>query len=441
MHLCLFSSLKRHVRTSSCLHQSSKSLYRKDSLSRSLDSSKLSHPFESLLAFCSKEQLIMTDHVGRLAGSLTQEAALSLVASFLPDWRHVLPSELSLTKIGAGFCNSVYLVSCTGAASPPEIDCLILRKYGGNQLNLESWCLKNSESEETLIAAAMSQQAIGPTMLGVFPGGRLETYFAGHTLTPADTHDERIVAAIARAYARVHAISLPLRRDKLLKDFAQRPFKLTTEQKEDLRQQVAHACANDPVILSSLEEMLAMEWGDEKRWLFAAAESEGLRQSFTLVDVQALNTLVADSSRSSRDETAAQITLVDYDLASNGYSAMDLGGHLTMRLIDVTNPKSFLSGESFATDAEIRFFLCAYLEESWRLGSITRVEGESDDAALDRLQRETLIGCMMHSLFMVESALATPATAMLAAVPSLCSGLALLVREYRRINRLLFPDV
>ena len=83
--------------------------------------------------------------------------------------------------------------------------------------------------------------------------------------------------------------------------------------------------------------------------------------------------------------------LIDYELACYGYSAMDLGGHLTMRLLDTRNRESFLSGEEFATDADIRCFLRPYLEESWRIGSIPRVEGESEDAALDRLQREALM--------------------------------------------------
>ena len=133
--------------------------------------------------------------------------------------------------------------------------------------------------------------------------------------------------------------------------------------------------------------------------------------------------------------------LIDYELACYGYSAMDLGGHFTMRLHDAEHLDSFLSGEEFATDAEIRFFLRAYLEESWRLGSIARVKGESDDTALDHLQRETLIGSMIHSLFVIESVLVTEASVMMAAAPGMCTALALLLREYRRTKELLFPEL
>ena len=164
-----------------------------------------------------------------------------------------------------------------------------------------------------------------------------------------------------------------------------------------------------------------------------------VRQSLRLVNVQALNTL--DSRNSPHVEEDARVMLIDYELACYGYCAMDLGGHLSMRLLDTRNREFSLSGESFATDAEIRFFLRAYLEESWRLGSIARVKGESDDTALDHLQRETLIGSMIHSLFVIESVLVTEASVMMAAAPGMCTALALLLREYRRTKELLFPEL
>ena len=110
-----------------------------------------------------------------------------------------------------------------------------------------------------------------------------------------------------------------------------------------------------------------------------------------------------------------------------------------MRMFDATNRESFVSGESFPSDAEIRCFLHAYLEECWRLGSISRAEGENKESVVDRLLREALIGCMTHTLFAVESVLASEASEMLAAVPAFCTGLAMLVREYRRVKQLLFP--
>ena len=47
---------------------------------------------------------------------------------------------------------------------------------------------------------------------------------------------------------------------------------------------------------------------------------------------------------------------------------------------------------------------------------------------------------MLHTVFLIESMLATQASAMLAALPGMCPGMALLVREYRRMQSSLFPE-
>jgi hypothetical protein len=60
----------------------------------------------------------------------------------------------------------------------------------------------------------MSRRGWGPKVYGFFPGGQLEEYFVGsHTLTAKEAWDVVVRCAVAKSYARLHSLQLPLRRD------------------------------------------------------------------------------------------------------------------------------------------------------------------------------------------------------------------------------------
>ena len=86
---------------------------------------------------------------------------------------------------------------------------------------------------------------------------------------------------------------------------------------------------------------------------------------------------------------------VDYDLATYGFAAMDLGCILNMRLLDLSKD-DFDSRLSFPSDGDIKQFLTAYLDESQLIGSMSRAH------TLDQLFQETLLGSMMSMTAMRE---------------------------------------
>jgi choline/ethanolamine kinase len=71
-----------------------------------------------------------------------------------------------------------------------------------------------SAAQQAIVYWEMSRRGWGPKVYGFFPGGQLEEYFVGsHTLTAKEAWDVVVRCAVAKSYARLHSLQLPLRRD------------------------------------------------------------------------------------------------------------------------------------------------------------------------------------------------------------------------------------
>ena len=147
---------------------------------------------------------------------LTTADALRLVSPFFPtEWATTDVSAAHIKKITGGLINTLHLL-WRDTPSIIEPKAILVRHFG------QSGALEEPPSTSTTLSAAqqaivhweMSRRGWGPRIYGVFAGGRLEEWYVdAHTLTPAEAMVEDVRGGVARGYARLHSLRLPLRRD------------------------------------------------------------------------------------------------------------------------------------------------------------------------------------------------------------------------------------
>ena len=144
---------------------------------------------------------------------LPKKRALELCSGHLKgSWSSLTEDDIEVTVHEGGLLNRIFL--CSNNKSKETV---IIRLYGGKMPN--SHMLKSIGIEgEVLIFHLMSVNRIGPKLLGVFDGGRIEEYMKGsHTLDEDDLMNNEVIACIAKKLARVHAMEVPI--DKRPRDF------------------------------------------------------------------------------------------------------------------------------------------------------------------------------------------------------------------------------
>lgn len=317
------------------------------------------------------------------------EAKGKICMFFTEEWPATDASQLDVVKIADGFCNTVHIVK-RNDLSIIEPAVVILRHYGGNRLDMMRWVTKNKESEEILIAMEMSDKGWGPTVYGVFSGGRVEEYIDTCCLIePQLLRDDRSIALeIARSYARFHSIQLPLSKGKFI-DFRDSVPTIDPKKRVVLEEQVKSQRFD---LVSKLAMLLDWNTSDDKKWLFQVFEKQGFRQGLAMTDANYLNILL----RRDRIEGRSFIVLIDYELAAYGYTAIDMGGHLLKRQVNPHNSEEVYSGFDFPSMEEIRDFVTAYADECQVLGTLRQQD------SIDSLVKEALYGCLLWTIYIVE---------------------------------------
>lgn len=87
---------------------------------------------------------------------------------------------------------------------------LLIRLYGGKLWKFEDSFRTLTEASEVLLFHHLGQLGLGPKLLGVFKGGRLEEFISSHTLSDVDMASSRIREEFGRKLARVHQVKLPI---------------------------------------------------------------------------------------------------------------------------------------------------------------------------------------------------------------------------------------
>lgn len=154
------------------------------------------------------------------SNDLTESRAIQIMGQFFPEeWRHLQAKDVRIGRSQTGVNNEVYFVSRNHEAGmDEEPSSVVVRIYGviehttdAGRENKETR-MKASEVEQILMLTKLADRGLGPRLLGVFDGGRVEEMIDCNKITIDDAYDEVIEADIARNLARIHGTEVPLKK-------------------------------------------------------------------------------------------------------------------------------------------------------------------------------------------------------------------------------------
>uniref|UniRef100_A0A914RQK7 Aminoglycoside phosphotransferase domain-containing protein n=1 Tax=Parascaris equorum TaxID=6256 RepID=A0A914RQK7_PAREQ len=139
-----------------------------------------------------------------------------LCAKYLSgSWNKVTPQRFRLKAITGGMSNLLFLVEMPDDIEPVSTEprSALLRIH----CNVDLEHLLN----ESVVFTLLSERALGPKLLGVFPGGRFEQYIPSRPLLCHELSLPSISRRIGCLLARVHALDVPIMKEPMIVEVAE----------------------------------------------------------------------------------------------------------------------------------------------------------------------------------------------------------------------------
>ena len=336
------------------------------------------------------------------ANDLSKEKALDFCSSHLQgNWTSLTEDDIHLNAIDAGFLNRLFL--CHNKKSNEKI---IIRLYGGKLFKAENFNIMRhiGLEGEVLIFHTMDVNGIGPRLLGVFDGGRIEEYLeGGHTLSSNDLKNDDTTTTMASKLAKMHSLEMPFNKNP--KDFINIIRTRITQHWEHFKEVVKETKLPEgsPKELTELvESCYPFDWMELIDWFEKTLPSIKYRSVFSHNDMNLANFLVFPNK--SGDD---KVTFLDFESAGYNYRGVDIGHHFRQRQVNI--PKvSKEEGNTLDTDIaypsedERRFFIREYLKVAMK--SYNPVDEDIDNE--DHLLLEAEFYGGLYHLFMASCVIA-----------------------------------
>lgn len=262
-------------------------------------------------------------------------------------------------------------VSEKGAKASDE-SCII-RLYGGKFIQMDNKLRLNGLEGEVLTFYLLGERSIGPKLYGVFDGGRLEEYLPTYTtLTDDDIADAEAMGALARKYARMHNLSVPLNKEP--RDYFGFIEKALKEKLPSYRA-LLDKLRPDPSCTSEEERTLLEAYNTFNSFDFDAFIDQlkslvkRVKSKVVLAhnDTNRANAMI---DRSAQAITVDCVRILDFEFSGYNYRGSDIGSHFQNRRIDVAQ---FLQGKfekkiPYPDRQSREHFIRQYLDESRAIG-------------------------------------------------------------------------
>ncbi|KAI1285656.1 Choline kinase alpha [Halotydeus destructor] len=311
----------------------------------------------------------MDDH----ASDMTKEDALKLCSSFIGgSWAKLCQEDFNMQVLKGGFVNRIFVCENKGGDNriPDEPKKVILRLYGGKICKVDHVWRNGGVIEEVLVFYTASNLGLGPKLLGVFPGGRLEQYVESRTFSDEDFLSPEMETLFARKLARMHVIKMPFpRQQNSILDRAELMLPDWLEWGKPGLEALDAGSEHDL-------KQLFLDWNlsDEFDWLKSLRPRIKGRQVLAHGDMNRLNCLVVDNAESELDK----LLLIDYEYANYGPRGLDIGSHFYNRLLDVSNFRTGCrSSIEYPSKEEMKHFIRAYNDEIKTMGAYDVDESEN----------------------------------------------------------------
>lgn len=308
--------------------------------------------------FLHSQVLLSTYSTMEAGSSATKEhfdKAKVLCGDFLTgNWSKTDAIETSL--LSGGYVNYLILCSLPEALrdNKSEPHQVIVRIFTGlNDMALAG------EAGEALLFDTVGKAELGPKLLGVFEGGRLEEFINGRTLNFKDQRDIPALISVARKLARYHSLDLPLRKnptfyedrlyDCLKKGTDAKKILDLSKQPEHLREMVKSVAERDSV--------------QELTWIIEGLKKLPGRIVCSHNDFYTNNILVK-GDRATDEIQEEDVLIADLEMTYHYYRGFDIGLFLSEASFDYSDLGGIKQVGRLSEELQ-RTFIRAYLEK-WK---------------------------------------------------------------------------
>ncbi|KAI1299612.1 Choline kinase alpha [Halotydeus destructor] len=291
---------------------------------------------------------------------ISKEEALEFCANFVGgSWENLSQGDFEMQVLRRGMINRIFVCEnkCVDDGNLDEPKKVILRLYGGKVLHVDHIWRNGGVMEEVLVSHVMSYLKLGPRLLGVFPGGRLEQYLESRPFGHKDFLAPKMEALFARNLARMHAIKMPFAKKQ--RDVLDRAETMLPDWLERGKAEL------EALVLGSEYEQLKttvldFDLSKEFDWLRSLRPRIKSRQVLSHGDMNPANCLVVEKAASDCEK----LILIDYEFSNYGPRGYDIGAHFYNRLMELIETKDgSISYLEYPTEDERRHFIRAYNDE------------------------------------------------------------------------------
>ena len=294
------------------------------------------------------------DALFNFAADLPKERALQLCSGHLQgSWLSLTEDDIDLSVVPAGVLNRIFL--CQNKKSGEKV---IIRLYGKTSGSVRSHPIET----EVLAFHLLDVNKVGPRLLGVFDGGRIEEYLEGHTVNNEDCKNDELMGIFARKLAKMHSLEVPF--DKNPNDFLG-ITKANLEKNLESFIQLMKQEEVPPESKEKVEMSYNYDWMGLFGWFEKTLPKIKTRSVFSHCDMNRANFMVVPDS-------PEKIIFLDFEFSGYSHRGCDIGGHFMCRTIDVSkyceegkNP--FDIGVEYPKEEERRFFIREYLKVATNL--------------------------------------------------------------------------
>jgi choline/ethanolamine kinase len=216
---------------------------------------------------------------------------------------------------------------------------------------------------EVLIFHLMDINGIGPKLLGVFDGGRIEQFLEGYDqLSNEDCANPDVMARFARKLAKLHSLKVPVKKTpKNLVRIIRDNFEKHWPNYRDFMIEREYPPGTTEEMKKAVQFSIDYDWFKLIDWFEQTLSTVRTRVVFTHNDMNRANCMV-HPTRTDEDK----LVLLDFEFCGYNHRGCDIGHHFKNRSIDV---KKFTEGENafdstipYPSEEERRHFVKAYLE-------------------------------------------------------------------------------